>query len=125
MIKELKLRTKHKVLRYRAGKRGTLNLQVSELGILDFAKDKLRTSEHITVNIADDSIRATKGVFILSMEHGRLLGVDDNSIMDVRVTPELERKIMDYAKKVARYRSVVFEKYCAVQIKKLINGFKD
>lgn len=122
MIDKLKLRTKHKVLRYRAGKRN-ISLQTSELELLSFVKDKLRTSDHVSVS--DDLIRATKNPFVLSIEHGRLLGVDNNSIVDVRLTPNLEKSIRSYAEKVVKYRSVVFNKQCATQIKKLIDGFKD
>lgn len=125
MTEEFKLRIKHKVLRYRAEKRRITNIVTTDLEILNFAMAKLRTSEHLIVT--DDLIRATKGSFILSMEHGRLIGLDStaNSIMDVRVSPALEKQIKLYASKVDRYRTMVFNKKCIAQIQNLMNGFQD
>lgn len=123
MPKNLQLSIKHKVLRYRAGKRNVMNISLSDLEVINFAKLKLRTCDHIEVS--ENLIRATKGTFILSIRYGRLVGVDKTSLVDVRLTSDMEKVIKIYAKKVVRFRDLIFDKYCARQVKILIDGFQN
>lgn len=100
-----------------------INISLSDLEIINFAKLKLRTSDHIEVS--ENLIRATKGTFILSIHYSRMIGVDEVSLVDVRLTPDMEKVIRAYAKTAVRFRDLVFDKYCATQIKRLINGFQN
>lgn len=124
MVEKIERYAKYKILRHRATHRTSVLLTKEEKEILDFVKLTLRTSDSII--ISSDVMKATKGNSALSMEHGRLRVVNGvkNHIMDVKVGDIVKTYIKDYAARIIKHRSHIFNKCCSQQISNLINDFQ-
>jgi hypothetical protein len=61
----------------------------------------------------------------MTFEEGRLIVIDEKSIMDIKVGELIKRSVMEYANRVIRYRNAIFAKCCDQQISNLIDGFQN
>ena len=123
MIEKIKRYTKYKILRYRVKQFGIKELTKRELKLLDFVKTTLRNSDSIIITA--DIIKVAKKTINMTFEDGRLIVVDEKSIMDIKVGEPIKRLMMEYANKVIRYRNAIFTKCCDQQISNLIDGFQN
>jgi len=123
MIEIIRRYIKYKILRYRVSQLVIKELTEREIKLLEFVKVTMRSSDSII--ITSDIIKVNKGSIGMTFEEGRLIAIDEKSIMDIKVGEPIKREIIEYANKIIRYRNAIFIKCCDQQISNLIDGFQN